>query len=97
MTEETTLEEYKEVYFEVYKEQRRKSFFLHLAIYILVNTISAVINFIFTPKFPWVIFPIIFWGIGIIWNYINAFLLIDKKLCQTSLEVEHRLTQRRKY
>jgi uncharacterized membrane protein YhaH (DUF805 family) len=96
MTEEITLEEYKKAYFEVYKEQRRKSFFMHLAIYILVNTVSSVINFIFTPKFLWVIFPIIFWGIGIIWNFISAFLLIDKRLHQTSLEVEQKLAQRRK-
>ena len=50
MTEEITLEEYKKAYFEVYKEQRRKSFFMHLAIYILVNTVSSVINFIFTQR-----------------------------------------------
>lgn len=97
MTEEFTLEEYEEVYFEVYKEQRRRGFFLHLAIYILVNAISVLINFIFTPNFLWVIFPLIFWGIGIIWNFISAFLLIDKKIEQISQEVNNRLALKRKY
>ena len=96
MTEEITLEEYKKAYFEVYKETRRKSFFMHLAIYILVNTVSALINFIFTPKFLWVIFPIVFWGIGVVWSYMGAFLLIDKKLNEISLEAKYRLIQGKK-
>ena len=91
---EITLEGYKKAYFEVYKEQRKKSFFFHLAIYILVNTVSIVINFVFTPNFLWVIFPIVFWGIGVVWNYLGAFLWIDKRLNETSLKAEYRLVQK---
>lgn len=94
MAKEITLEEYKKAHFEVYKEHRRKSFFMHLTIYIMVNIVSTTINFIFTPNFLWVFFPIIFWGIGIIWDFISAFLLIDKKIHKTSLEAEHRSIQR---
>ncbi|MBM4240356.1 MAG: 2TM domain-containing protein [Euryarchaeota archaeon] len=96
MSEEITLEEYKKAFFEVYKEQRRKSFFLHLTIYILVNTASIIINFLFTPTFLWVIFPIFFWGIGVIWNYLGVFLWIDQKLNETSLKAEYSLKKRRK-
>lgn len=67
---------------------------MHLAVYIMVNAVSTIINFIFTPNFLWVIFLIIFWGIGIIWNFISAFLLIDKKIHKTSFEAEHRSIQR---
>ena len=80
MSEENTLEEYKKVYFEVYKEKRKKSFFLHLIIYFFVNTASIILNLVFTPKFLWVIFPIVFWGMGVTWNYLNAVLWIEKKL-----------------
>ena len=37
MYEVSSLEAYKKAYFEIYKEQRRKSFFSHLIIYILVR------------------------------------------------------------
>lgn len=93
---EITLKEYKKAYFEVYKEQRRKSFFMHLGIYILVNTASLIINFIFTPEFLWVIFPIVFWGIGVVWSYLGTFWWIDRKLNETSLEAVYRLVQKEK-
>ncbi len=91
MSEGITLEEYKKAYFEVYKEQRKKGFFLHLSIYILVNTTSAIINFVFTPTFLWVIFPIVFWGMGVVWNYLGSLVWIDRKLLETSLEADFRL------
>lgn len=97
MSEEITLEEYKEVYFEVYKERRRKSFFSHLSIYIVVNAAAITINFVFTPTFLWVIFPIFFWGIGVAWNYLGTFVWIDERLQETSLEAEHRLKKRKNY
>lgn len=90
-----TLEEYKRAYFEVDKEQRRKGFFLHLSIYISINVVSIIINLVFTPKFLWVIFRIVFWGIGIIWNYLNAFLWIDKKIHETSLKVDYKLKNKK--
>ncbi len=96
MSEKITLGEYKEAYFEVYKENRQKSFFLHLAIYILTNTAALIINLFITPKFLWVIFPIFFWGIGVTWNYLSAFLWIDNKLNEISNQAENRLIQKRK-
>lgn len=95
MSEEITLEEYKKAYFEVYKEQRRKSFFLHLTIYILVNTASVIINLLFTPTFLWVVFPMIFWGLGVIWNYLGSFVWIDERLYETSNKAEYRMVQKK--
>jgi hypothetical protein len=91
MAENVSLEEYKKAYHKVAKEDRARSFYLHLAIYLSINTISVIINLILTPNFIWVIFPIIFWGIGIIWNYISSFILIDKKLYKLDLNAENEL------
>jgi len=96
MSEVITLEEYKNAYFEVYRNQRRKSFFLHLTIYILINVISLIINILFTPTFLWVIFPIFFWGIGIVWNYLGAFVWIDERLHETSLKAEELVRKKKK-
>ncbi|MCK9150698.1 2TM domain-containing protein [Methanobacterium alcaliphilum] len=88
MPENITLEDYKKVYHEVAKKDRARSFYLHLTIYLSINTISAIINIMLTPQFVWVIFPIIFWGIGVIWNYVSSFILIDSKLKKLSLKTE---------
>lgn len=94
MSENIYIESYKKVYHEVAKNDRKRSFYLHLMVYLLINTISAIINIIITPDFIWVIFPIIFWGIGIIWNYISSFILVDKKLKKLSLKTEEKLKKK---
>ncbi|PKL66162.1 MAG: hypothetical protein CVV28_12265 [Methanobacteriales archaeon HGW-Methanobacteriales-1] len=88
MTKNISLEEYQESYHKVAKADRARSFYLHLAIYLTINIISAVINLIFTPNFLWVLFPITFWGMGVVWNYISSFILVDKKLQKLSLKAE---------
>ncbi len=88
MTKNISLEEYQKSYHKVAKADRARSFYLHLAIYLSINTVSAIINIIFTPNFLWVIFPITFWGMGVVWNYISSFILIDKKLQKLSLKAE---------
>lgn len=88
MPENISLKEYQESYYKVAKADRARSFYMHLAIYLTINAVSAVINFIFTPQFLWVIFPITFWGIGVIWNYISSFILVDKKLQKLSVKAE---------
>ncbi len=85
-----TLEQYKKAYHSVAKEDRARGFYMHLAIYLFINTISAILNYFLTPDFLWVIFPVFFWGIGITWNYVSAFILVDKKLEKLDLEAEKR-------
>lgn len=94
MSENISLKDYKRVYHEVARKDRARSFYLHLAIYLSINSISAIINIIITPQFLWVIFPIIFWGIGVIWNYISSFILIDGKLEKLSSKTEMELKSR---
>lgn len=91
MPKNISLKEYQESYHRVAKADRARSFYLHLTIYLSINAISLVINLIFTPNFLWVIFPITFWGIGVIWNYISSFILIDKKLEKLSEKAEKEL------
>jgi len=54
-----------------------KGFYQHLFSYIPTIVILAVINFLFTPDFFWVIFPMIGWGIGIISHGVQAFELFS--------------------
>lgn len=37
-----------------------------------------VINFLFTPEFWWVVFPLFFWGIGIVIDFLKTFVVNNK-------------------
>ena len=50
-------------------------FYKNLCVYIIVNAMLAVINWYATPDYWWVIFPMVFWGIGIFASFLRAFVL----------------------
>ena len=49
-------------------------FYRNLLAYVIVNTILAIVNWIFTPEFWWVAFPLFFWGIGVVKDFLIAFV-----------------------
>ena len=52
-------------------------FFKNLKAYLIVNAILAIINFLFSPSFWWVLFPVFFWGIGVLADFLKAFVFVD--------------------
>jgi uncharacterized membrane protein YvlD (DUF360 family) len=65
----------------VLAEQRADAkikFFKNFKAYVIVNAILAVINAIFTPDFWWVLFPVFFWGIGVLVDFLKAFVFNDR-------------------
>ena len=53
--------------------ETRYGFLWHLPIYIIVNLSLVAIWYFSGAGFPWPIFPIFFWGIGVIGHYIAAY------------------------
>lgn len=55
----------------------KAGFFVHLAIYIAVNAfLAAIWYFTVTPHgsvFPWFIFPLFGWGIGIVAHFVATY------------------------
>jgi hypothetical protein len=51
------------------------SFVGHAATYILVMTMLAVINLTTTPSHLWFIWPLLGWGVGLVWHGIGTFML----------------------
>lgn len=64
---------------EQWKTQRKKKFYEHLWSYIFVNGFLFAINAI-TGGFPWVIFPILGWGLGLAFDARDAFFPSDRKV-----------------
>ena len=79
-TEKVSLNDYKKAYREVRTRQERLGFKVNLAFYLLVNTLLVIVNMLLAQEFPWAIFPIVFWGLGVIIHYTFGVLRIDWKL-----------------
>jgi len=72
-----TADHYKQAEFELTLAEAKRGFKIHAAIYVLVVTGLIVLNGLliaFTDaNFPWVVFPLLGWGIGLTFHYVDAF------------------------
>jgi len=65
---------------EIYREARKrveekKGFFIHLSVYIIVNIMLVLIwAFPGGGGFPWFVFPLGGWGIGILFHFLGTFV-----------------------
>ena len=71
---------------------RRRYFLLHLSVYAMTNLFIFVIWALTTRGFPWFVFPIFGWGIGVVAHLVYAFLLSDPEEIVLRRE-QQRLTQ----
>jgi hypothetical protein len=50
-------------------------FFIHLAIYVVVNVLLIIINLNTDPEYLWFKWPLIGWGVGVIFHAVGVFFL----------------------
>ncbi len=96
MMQEITLEDYKKAYREIKKEEAKRGFFVHLVVYIFVNILLVVINFLYSPKDIWFFYPLIGWGIGISMHYLFGVRWIEKELKEMEAKAEYRARETKK-
>ena len=51
--------------------------YIHLAVFITVNSLLVIINISTTPQLYWFKWPLLGWGIGLLWHAIGVFLFSD--------------------
>ncbi|WP_462316764.1 2TM domain-containing protein [Methanobrevibacter sp.] len=56
---------------------KKIKFYRNLQAYLAVNALLAVINWLFTPQFWWVMFSVFFWGLGVLKDFLVAFVFVD--------------------
>ena len=56
---------------------RRRVFLLHLSVYLTTNLSLVVIWAVTGAGYPWFVFPILGWGIGLVAHAVVAYLLSD--------------------
>ncbi|HEY49090.1 MAG TPA: 2TM domain-containing protein, partial [Dehalococcoidia bacterium] len=60
---------------------RKKGFYRHLGLYLIVNIILIIVwarTGAEADPVPWFIYPLGGWGIFVVWNYLEAFVLAEE-------------------
>ncbi len=56
------------------KVEEKKGFYVHFIVYILVNILLIIIWAVTGAGFPWFIFPLGGWGIGVLFHFLGVFV-----------------------
>lgn len=57
--------------------EARMGFYIHLAVYLVVNIFLIILNLTFIKNYFWAIWPILGWGTGLIVHGLNTFVFTD--------------------
>ncbi len=88
---------------EIYKLARKrveekKGFYSHLAAYVIVNAVLIAIWFFTGAGFPWFVFPLIGWGIGLAFHFLGVMVFNRETGWERrQIEKEAELLRRRRY
>ena len=52
-----------------------KGFYTHLIMYVLVNIFLMILNFMTAPDDLWFYWPMMGWGIGLVWHFMGVFVV----------------------
>jgi len=64
-----------EIYHQARKRvEEKKGFYIHFAVYIIVNIILVIIWAATGAGYPWFLFPLGGWGIGILFHFLGVFV-----------------------
>jgi len=96
MPEDIALEDYKKTYRGVVVEEEKRGFLIHLVVYVLINSLLIVMNFLYSPEVIWFIYPLLAGGIGITAHYLGAVRWIEKDLMDKEVKAEYRAIQAKK-
>ncbi len=70
------------------RAQDKVGFYTHFAIYVVINAMLILIWWFTGAGFPWFIFVLGFWGIGLIANFVSVFIGtgVSDKMAQKEYE-----------
>jgi 2TM domain len=89
---EITLADYKAADQQLEREQARRGFTIHAIVYALVMTGLIILNLTVATEFPWAVFPLVGWGIGLTLNYLFGLRWVDKAITDRQARIEQRAT-----
>jgi hypothetical protein len=87
---EITVEDYKRADRDLEREQARRGFTIHAIVYAVVMTGLIILNLTVATEFPWAVFPLIGWGIGLTMHYLFGLRWADKAISDRQTRIEQR-------
>ena len=75
--------------------RQKKDFYNHLAVYIVVNAALVVIWYFTGRGYPWFVWPLLGWGIGIMFHGLDVFVF-NKQSAWEQREIEKEAERLRK-
>ncbi len=64
----------------LWKKKKRREFYQHLSSYVIINGFLVGINVAMSGGIGWAIYPILGWGIGLIFDFIESFFPSEEKV-----------------
>jgi hypothetical protein len=87
-----TAEEYMHAEFDYSLAEARRGFKIHAAVYAIVMTglitLNALLWVFVGDDFPWAVFPLVGWGIGLTFHYLDAYRRGGRSIRARQHEIE---------
>jgi 2TM domain len=87
---EITVEDYKQADRQLEREEARRGFTIHAIVYGLVMTGLIILNLTVATEFPWAVFPLIGWGIGLTMHYLFGLRWADQAITDRQARIQQR-------
>jgi len=73
--------------------EEKIGFYIHIVTFIVVNIVLIVINVVTSPEYFWFIWPLLGWGIGLVFHGLNVFVVykgssITEKMIKKEMDKE---------
>lgn len=65
---------------EQWTQRHRREFYSHLTSYCIINGFLVFVYLITSRGYFWVIWPMMGWGIGLAFHYVNTFFVAEEKI-----------------
>ena len=75
--------------------RQKKDFYNHLVIYVIINTLLVIIWALTSRGYPWFVWPLAGWGIGILFHAADVYIF-HKESAWEKREVEKEVDKLRK-
>ena len=89
---EITLEDYRRADRQLEREEARRGFTIHAIVYALVMTGLIILNLTVATEVPWVVFPLVGWGIGLTLHYLFGLRWVNQAITDRQTRIEQRAT-----
>ena len=58
--------------------EEKKGFYIHFGVYVVINLFLVALWLFTGAGFPWFIFPLLGWGIGILFHFLGIFVFSQR-------------------